>query len=71
MNDIEKQQEEMFFIATDWCRQNTAYSNSFKQITGDVSVQSVAEEYNTLFGKYPEYVYVVSKQLTIKTPEYI
>jgi len=70
MNDIEKQQEEMFFIATDWDKNSGGRPDHYCQVVGS-SVKEVVEKHLGLEGAYPKYVYVVTKRLAAQEPNYI
>jgi hypothetical protein len=71
MNDIAKQQEEMFFIATDWDKtDNTDPLHHHPQVVGS-SVKEAVEKHHEGVGSHPKYVYVVSKQLVAQAPNYI
>jgi hypothetical protein len=71
MNDTAKQQEEMFFIATNWDKTTAAVSpDRYHQVVGS-SVKEAVENYREGFSSHPKYVYVVSKQLVAQAPNYI
>ena len=71
MNDTAKQQEEMFFIATDWDKNSdVGRPDVYYQVVGP-SVQDVVEKFIKGVETHPKYVYVVSKQLVAQAPNYI
>ena len=71
MKDIAKQQEEMFFIATDWDKtDDCGRPDHFHQESGS-SVNEAVNKYMENTGTPPKYVYVVSKQLVAQEPNYI
>ena len=71
MKDIAKQQEEMFFIATDWDKTDDGVRpDRFHQESGS-SVRAAVDKYIEHTETHPKYVYVVSKQLVAQAPNYI
>jgi hypothetical protein len=71
MNDIEKQQEEMFFIATDWDKTaNDGRPDHYCQAVGS-SVKEAVEKHFECDDSHPKYVYVVAKRLAAQVPNYI
>ena len=71
MNDIAKQQEEMFFIATDWDKTaDCGRLDQYYQAVGD-SVEDVVAKFRMGVERHPTCVYVVSKQLVAQAPNYI
>jgi hypothetical protein len=71
MKEIAKQQEEMFFIATDWDKNSGGRPDEYYQGVGS-SVNEAVENHREIDdGAYPKYVYVVSKQLVAQAPNYI
>jgi hypothetical protein len=72
MNDIAKQQEEMFFIATDWDKNyDDRRPDLYYQAVGS-SVEDAVKKYMDDDGRsHPKCVYVVSKQLVAQAPNYI
>ena len=71
MNDTAKQQEEMFFIATEWDKtDDCGRPDRFHQESGS-SVNEAVSKYMENTGTHPKYVYVVSKQLVAQAPNYI
>ena len=74
MNDIAKQQEEMFFIATDWDKtadEDDNHPDLYYQGVGSSVKEAVEKHRERDDGAYPKYVYVVSKQLVAQAPNYI
>jgi predicted RNA-binding protein associated with RNAse of E/G family len=71
MNDIAKQQEEMFFIATDWDKTTDAGRPDFFYQEVGSSVKDVVEKFRTNKDRHPMCVYVVSKQLVAQAVNYI
>ena len=71
MKDIAKQQEEMFFIATDWDKNSdTGRPDRYHQEAGS-SVNEAVSKYLENTETHAKYVYVVSKQLVAQAPNYI
>ena len=72
MNDIAKQQEEMFFIATDWDKNDDGVRpDHYYQVVGS-SVEDAVKKYMDEGDRsHPKCVYVVSKQLVAQAPNYI
>ena len=71
MKDIAKQQEEMFFIATDWSGPpSDERPDTYYQSVGS-SLQEAVEKHHERGYPHPKYVYVVSKQLVAQAPNYI
>ena len=71
MKEIAKQQEEIFFIATDWDKtDDCGRPDNFHQESGS-SVNAAVNKYMENTETYPKYVYVVSKQLVAQAPNYI